>query len=184
MESFDGSGETRNAPAQGCGRGAPYGAERASRRHMRGNRVGGVRISGTVGRNCDGRLEPVKRAARNRVSDVSARGAEQQQRECQCKLSRDPCPFCSCGHAEIPVGIRSARRRIALTVANWVKRGPFVKLLGRGGLTSGSAPVTCLLRVWGGWGQWARDRGRLARSPVAMCYCAREPGATWAASAL
>ncbi len=33
--------------------------------------------------------------------------------------------------------------------------GPFVKLLGRGGLTSGFAPVTCLLRVWGGMGQGA-----------------------------
>ncbi len=33
--------------------------------------------------------------------------------------------------------------------------GTFVKLLGRGGLTSGFAPVTCLLRVWGGMGQGA-----------------------------
>ena len=153
MGSFDGNGETRNASAQSYGRGAPYGAERASPRHMRGNRVGGIRISGTVGRSCDGCLEPVQRAARKRVSDVSARGAEQQQRECQC--SRDPCLFCSCGHAAIPVGIRSARRRIALTVANRVKWGPFVKLLGRGRLTSGFAPVTCLLRVWGGMGQGA-----------------------------
>ena len=135
MGSFDGIGETRNAPAQGYGRGAPYGAERASPRHMGGNRVGGIRISGTVGRSCDGRLEPVQRAARKRVSDVSARGAEQQQRECQC--SPDPCLFYSCGHAAIPVGIRSARRRIALTVANRVKWGPFVNLLGRGGLMSG-----------------------------------------------
>lgn len=153
MESFDDNGETRNAPAQGYGRGAPYGAEPASRRHMRGNRVGGIRISGSVGRSCDARLEPVQRAARKRVTDVSARGAEQQQRECQC--SRDPCLFCSCGHAAIPVGIRSARRWIALTVANRGKWGPFLKLLERGGLTSGSAPVTCLLRVWGGMGQRA-----------------------------
>ena len=102
MGSFTGNDEIRNARAQGCGRGAPYGAERALRRHMRGNRVGGIRISWTVGRRCDSRFESVPCAAGKRVSDVSARDAEEQQRERQCEHSRDPFLFFPYGHSTIP----------------------------------------------------------------------------------
>lgn len=146
MESFDGNGETRNAHAQSCGRRAPHSAERAYGSHMRGSRLGDIRIGGSTSGRCDGRLEPVQPTARKRVSDVTTRRAEHQQRERQRKLSRDTCLFGSCGHAAIPVGIGSARRWIALTVAKRVKMGTFSEA---------------------SWARWADERIRTGDLPVA-----------------